>query len=119
MSANVCIPGISGRMGLEITKVLLENSNLHLSSGVVRNINQIPKKMDLLDLDKDKLSSDLSKSIVECDICIDFTRPNYSMEILEICKNNNKSFLFYSSDIFSFDLLLYVLLKIKNAIILL
>ena len=44
MSANVCIPGISGRMGLEITKVLLENSNLHLSSGVVRNINQIPKK---------------------------------------------------------------------------
>jgi len=50
MSANVCIPGISGRMGLEITKVLLENSNLHLSSGVVRNINHIPKKMDLLDL---------------------------------------------------------------------
>ena len=93
MSANVCIPGISGRMGLEITKVLLENSNLHLSSGVVRNINQIPKKMDLLDLDKDKLSSDLSKSIVECDICIDFTRPNYSMEILEICKNNNKSLI--------------------------
>ena len=40
MSANVCIPGISGRMGLEITKVLLENSNLHLSSGIVRNINQ-------------------------------------------------------------------------------
>jgi dihydrodipicolinate reductase len=38
MPINVCIPGISGKMGIEIAKlVLLDASNMRLSSGVVRD----------------------------------------------------------------------------------
>ena len=90
MTINVCIPGISGRMGLEIAKVLLESSNLELSSGVVRNNSKISKELSLLEISKEKLSTDLNSSIENCDICIDFTKPNYSMEILEACINFNK-----------------------------
>ena len=90
MTIKVCIPGISGRMGLEIAKVLLESSNLELSSGVVRNNSKISKEISLLEISKEKLSTDLNSSIENCDICIDFTKPNYSMEILEACINFNK-----------------------------
>ena len=90
MSIKVCIPGISGRMGLEIAKVLLENSNLELSSGVLRNASEISKELSLLEISREKLSTDLNKSIESCDVCIDFTKPNYSMEILEACIINNK-----------------------------
>ena len=38
MSISVCVPGISGKMGMEIAKlVLLDNTNITLSSGVVRD----------------------------------------------------------------------------------
>ncbi len=90
MSIKVCIPGIAGRMGLEIAKVLLESSNLELSSGILRDNSKISKELSLLEISKEKLSTNLNNSIEGCDICIDFTKPNYSMEILEACINFNK-----------------------------
>ena len=39
MSINVCIPGISGRMGLEIAKVVNFSSDINLSSATVRKNN--------------------------------------------------------------------------------
>ena len=51
MSINVCIPGISGKMGMEIAKlVLLEKSNMRLSSAVMRNHNE--KNNNFSNIDK-------------------------------------------------------------------
>ena len=63
MSIKVCIPGIAGRMGLEIAKVLLESSNLELSSGILRDNSKISKELSLLEISKEKLSTNLNNSI--------------------------------------------------------
>mgnify|MGYP005633002673 FL=1 len=40
MSINVCVPGVSGKMGMEIAKlILLDESDIVLSSGVIRDQN--------------------------------------------------------------------------------
>ena len=92
MSISVCIPGISGKMGMEIAKlILLDESDMVLSSGVVRDKNINNDKLSFLD--NSILTSDLHHAISNCDICIDFTRPSYSMEILDVCIKNNKKLI--------------------------
>ena len=50
MSINVCIPGISGKMGMEIAKlVLLEKSNMRLSSAIMRNHNEENNSLSNID----------------------------------------------------------------------
>ena len=89
MPINVCIPGISGKMGIEIAKlVLLDASNMRLSSGVVRD--QSKSIESLSSLDKKIIFEDLEQAVSDCDVCIDFTRPEYSMKILQACVTNNK-----------------------------
>ena len=84
MSIRVCVPGISGKMGMEIAKlVLLDNTNIRLSSGVVRDSSKVNK--NLSHLSKDLIFSDLSQAISNCDVCVDFTRPEYTMMILDEC----------------------------------
>ena len=89
MPINVCIPGISGKMGIEIAKlVLLDASNMRLSSGFVRD--QKKSIESLSSLDNKIISEDLEQAVSDCDVCIDFTRPEYSMKILQACVTNNK-----------------------------
>ena len=97
MPINVCIPGISGKMGIEIAKlVMLDESNIRLAAGVLRSdkitaaTETINKSLGV-DQDSDFIISDnLQNSISNCDVCIDFTRPEYSMKILNECIENNK-----------------------------
>ena len=92
MSIRVCIPGISGKMGMEIAKLVLsDNTNLILSSGVVRNDSEVP---NLLNLSKNIISSSgLDNAISDCDVCVDFTRPKFTMEILDNCLKFNKKLI--------------------------
>ena len=42
MSIRVCVPGISGKMGMEIAKLVLsDNTNIRLTSGVVRDLSKV------------------------------------------------------------------------------
>jgi 4-hydroxy-tetrahydrodipicolinate reductase len=92
MSISVCVPGVSGKMGMEIAKlILLDESNIVLSSGVVRDQNINNDKLSFLD--NSILTSDLHHAISNCDICIDFTRPLYSMLILDACVKNSKKLI--------------------------
>tara|TARA_B100001996_G_scaffold185575_1_gene141935 strand:- start:848 stop:1585 length:738 start_codon:yes stop_codon:yes gene_type:complete len=90
MSINVCLPGVSGKMGMEIAKlILLDKSNIDLSAAVIRDKD---RKLDSLssDINKKIITTDLDSAVSSCDVCIDFTRPEYSMEIIESCVKYNK-----------------------------
>ena len=92
MSISVCVPGISGKMGMEIAKlVLLDNTNITLSSGIVRD--HIKSSNTPLNFDQKIITSDLNHAISNCDVCVDFTRPEYSMEILRECVKQNKKLI--------------------------
>ena len=92
MSISVCVPGISGKMGMEIAKlVLLDNTNITLSSGIVRD--HIKSSNTPLNFDQKIITSDLNYAISNCDVCVDFTRPEYSMEILRECVKQNKKLI--------------------------
>ena len=89
MSISVCVPGISGKMGMEIANlVLLDNTNITLSSGVIRDKANLSKT--LLSFDEKIITSNLEFAIKNCDVCVDFTRPEYTMKILEECIKQNK-----------------------------
>tara|TARA_S200000501_G_C20834964_1_gene748940 strand:- start:694 stop:1428 length:735 start_codon:yes stop_codon:yes gene_type:complete len=89
MSISVCVPGISGKMGMEIANlVLLDNTNITLSSGVIRDKANLSKT--LLNFDEKIITSNLEFAIKNCDVCVDFTRPEYTMNILEECIKQNK-----------------------------
>ena len=89
MSISVCVPGISGKMGMEIANlVLLDNTNITLSSGVIRDKANLSKT--LLNFDEKIITSNLEFAIKNCDVCVDFTRPEYTMKILEKCIKQNK-----------------------------
>ncbi len=92
MSISVCVPGISGKMGMEIAKlVLLDNTNITLSSAIVRD--HIKSSNTPFNFDQKIITSDLNHAISNCDVCVDFTRPEYSMEILRECVKHNKKLI--------------------------
>ena len=89
MSINVCIPGISGKMGMEIAKlILLDKSNIELVAGIARNQDKNSHIASFVN--SEIILTDLDQAISKCDVCIDFTRPEYSMEILNSCVRHNK-----------------------------
>jgi len=67
---------------------LLDNTNITLSSGVIRDKANLSKT--LLNFDEKIITSNLEFAIKNCDVCVDFTRPEYTMKILEECIKQNK-----------------------------
>ncbi len=67
---------------------LLDNTNITLSSGVIRDKANLSKT--LLNFDEKIITSNLEFAIKNCDVCVDFTRPEYTMNILEECIKQNK-----------------------------
>ena len=68
--------------------ILLDNTNITLSSGVIRDKPNLSKT--LLNFDEKIITSNLEFAIKNCDVCVDFTRPEYTMKILEKCIKQNK-----------------------------
>jgi len=89
MPINVCIPGISGKMGLEIAKLILsESSAMSLSAAITRKPKSQVNKY--ISIDKNIITSDIDEGISKSDVCIDFTRPENTMLLLEKCIKYNK-----------------------------
>jgi 4-hydroxy-tetrahydrodipicolinate reductase len=89
MSISVCVPGITGKMGMEIARlVLLDNTNIRLSSGIARDLSKLNKSSP--NIYEEIITSDLNEAISRCDVCVDFTRPAYCMDILNECVKQNK-----------------------------
>ena len=92
MPISICVPGISGKMGMEIAKlVLLDNTNILLSSGVVRD--QAKLSQNISNFDQNIITTNLNHAISNCDVCVDFTRPEYSMNIINECIKHNKKLI--------------------------
>ena len=96
MSISICVPGISGKMGMEIAKLVsLDNANIILSSGVVRDVNKISQNLSNFEqnFEQQIITQDLSSAILNCDVCVDFTRPEYSMKIIDECIRHNRKLI--------------------------
>ena len=89
MPINVCVPGISGKMGLEIAKLILsESSAMLLSAAITRKSKQQVNKY--ISIDNNIITADIDYGISKSDVCIDFTRPENTMLLLEKCIKYNK-----------------------------
>ena len=89
MPINVCIPGISGKMGLEIAKLILSQSSaMSLSAAITRKPKEQVNKY--ISIDNSIITSDIDDGISKSDVCIDFTRPENTMSLLEKCIKYNK-----------------------------
>lgn len=89
MPINVCIPGISGKMGLEIAKLILSQSSaMSLSAAITRKPKEQVNKY--ISIDNSIITSDIEDGISKSDVCIDFTRPENTMLLLEKCIKYNK-----------------------------
>jgi len=77
---------------MEIAKLVLsDNTNITLSSGIIRD--QAKLSNTPLNFDQKIITSDINYAISNCDVCVDFTRPEYSMKILRECVQQNKKLI--------------------------
>ena len=84
MSISVCVPGITGKMGMEIARlVLLDNTNIRLSSGIARDLSKLNKSNP--NIDEEIITSDLNEAISRCDVCVDFTSWSINTFPLSVC----------------------------------
>lgn len=76
-SIKVCLVGCNGRMGEQIKKIMIDKKNIYLTCGIDRkntdkNIKNFSSKLDQKLLDK-------------VDVVIDFSSPDLTEKIIEIC----------------------------------
>lgn len=94
---RVAIVGVSGRMGLCLVKAAMLSKNTQLTVAVSR------PESDAIDRDAGELAGmghadvkvvdDLSAVVDQFDVLIDFTRPEPSMEYIEICRQAGKQII--------------------------
>lgn len=94
---RVAIVGVSGRMGLCLVKAAMLSKNTQLTVAVSR------PESDAVDRDAGELAGmghtdvkvvdDLSAVVDQFDVLIDFTRPEPSMEYIEICRQAGKQII--------------------------
>ena len=86
MSIKVCLPGLLGRMGQEVERAILQNNEFTLNSAIVRK-EQIKTNKVTADC---LITDNINDAINESDICIDFSKPELSLRVLESCIKLNK-----------------------------
>ncbi len=91
---RIALTGVSGRMGLSLIKAVAANPHAELTAALSRP--------ESLSLGKDAgdlagigplavtVSSDLSAALDHFDVLIDFTRPDASLQTLELCRQAGK-----------------------------
>lgn len=94
---NVVIYGICGRMGKMNALNIEKNPNTNIS-GSIENKNNIKLGQDIgefLGIEKKniKIESDLENVISKCDVIVDFTNPDATMNALNINKDYKKAFV--------------------------
>lgn len=91
---RIAVVGVSGRMGLCLVKSALQSKQVKLSVAVSRSGSQAIGK-DVGELAGAgtadvKVVSDLAVVLDQFDVLIDFTRPEASMEYLQLCRQAGK-----------------------------
>ena len=90
---NIAISGASGKMGKTLIQSVMDHDALNLSAAIDHDqspvLNQDAATLIGLDACGIKVSSDLSQN--DFDILIDFTRPQATLEYLDVCLSLNKS----------------------------
>lgn len=93
---NIIIIGPRGKMGKQISKVAYSKENMNIVGGIG------PKKSNYIGEDLGivagigieigaKVVDNLETIIDKCDVIIDFTNPDVSLEVIKIAENYNKS----------------------------
>ena len=103
---RIAIVGVSGRMGLSLIKAVLLSTQARLTVAVSRpespTIGKDAGELAGIGVIGVPVSNDLAAVTDEFDVLIDFTRPDASMEIIEICRKANKKLVIgttgYSAD---------------------
>ncbi len=91
---RIAIVGANGRMGLCLMKAAFLNDKTKLSVAIARAKSDVIGKdagvlagIGTLDL---SISDNLNEKLNDFDVLIDFTRPDISMEYIEICRQAGK-----------------------------
>ncbi|MEI7795153.1 MAG: 4-hydroxy-tetrahydrodipicolinate reductase [Methylococcaceae bacterium] len=91
---RIAVVGATGRMGLCLMKVAFLHDKTQLTVAIARAGNDAIGKnagmlagIDTIDVN---VGDDLSDKINDFDVLIDFTRPEISMEYIEICRQAGK-----------------------------
>jgi 4-hydroxy-tetrahydrodipicolinate reductase len=103
---RVAIVGASGRMGLSLIKAVHNANAVTLAAAVARSGSPAVGKDagELAGIGKTDVlvSGDLITVINQFDVLIDFTRPDISMEYIELCRQHDKKLVIgttgYSAD---------------------
>ncbi len=91
---RVAIVGASGRMGQCLVKAASMSENVDLTGVVCRagsaSIGKDAGEIALIGQLGIKITDDLAKIVENFDVVIDFTRPDTSIEYIEICRKSGK-----------------------------
>lgn len=91
---RIAVVGVSGRMGLCLVKAALLSSQAKLAVAISRpespSVGKDIGELAGISAIGIKVSSDLAAVTDQFDVLIDFTRPDASMDIIEICRKANK-----------------------------
>lgn len=93
---KIIVVGATGRMGQAIVNEIYNDSNLQLFGAIdLDSCQRIGKDVgELMGIFTNVvISSDLNSIIKDCDILIDFTRPEASLKYLLLCVDNNISYV--------------------------
>lgn len=87
---NIAVAGSSGRMGKALLTAVLKDPDLHLQAALEMTGNPyIEKKVaDLISLPSNVVITDnFSAALSGCEVLIDFTRPEGTIEYLPVCRS--------------------------------
>lgn len=91
---KIGITGIRGKMARTIAKLVIEDSLVELSTGLVRkgSGNEGEDLAEFLGYEKQnaKITSDIDQFVQNCDAVIDFSTPALSLEIAQKCAQYSK-----------------------------
>jgi 4-hydroxy-tetrahydrodipicolinate reductase len=94
---RIAVAGVAGRMGKEIVKAIVETDGVVLAAATVSSespaINQDVGQLCGLGNLGVNTQSNLSDSIDDFDVLIDFTSPQASIENLSVCKSAGKKII--------------------------
>ncbi len=94
---RIAIVGVSGRMGLCLVKAAMLSKNTELTVAVSRAgsaaIGRDAGELAGTGLSSVKVVADLAMVTGQFDVLIDFTRPDASMEYIEICRKAGKKII--------------------------
>lgn len=93
---KIAIHGINGKMGLAIAEALLAHEDLQLSGASVRSGHAwAGKKLAEVSTVQQavRITSNLDQLCASADVVVDFTRPDATLSLLQVCERANKPLL--------------------------